>query len=409
MQTDGRDFTKRTALPWSHRLSRCCAAGLTALVLFAGCGGQERGGSVSVTIDTVNGAVRVRNAGVPARWELHELVTLGTGADSDTSSAQEFSGIVGLIADAQHNIYVADGSEIRVFDEQGQLVRRFGREGSGPGEFRSLQSIGWLGDTLLTMDWRNVRIGLMTPTGEWVGQRELPAISGSRIRFHQTGPAELYSSAVRRDGSRSQFAYVRQTMSGDGDTIGVPPSPEPISPTTVACDIQNGITFYTPSFAPQTVKQPAPNTTLLDFSSAEYRLHFIKLPDTVRIIERDLPRQPVSDDEWSREEARFRAWRDSLTGNPVCRPAGPHRPEAKELLRGVFFDDQSRIWVERQNGAGFTFDVLDADGTLLAELDAPERSTRVPIYVRGDRLYLVTTDSLDVQFVKAFQILPGGR
>ncbi len=60
------------------------------------------------------------------------MITLGVFTDADTSGAQEFSRIVGVIADQERNIYVADQRtlNIRVFDERGRLLRTIGREGS---------------------------------------------------------------------------------------------------------------------------------------------------------------------------------------------------------------------------------------------------------------------------------------
>ncbi len=393
---------------WYFRLGRRARNQNTSvLLLLLACTDPTPRGSVTMAVDTVNGVEHIRNTGEPPRWELRELTTLGTGAED--GGAQEFGRISGVIADLQHNIYVADQQvhEIRVFNEQGQLVRRFGRDGEGPGEFRSLQSIGWVGDTLVVMDAGNARIALLTSTGEWLGQRVFARITGS-VYLHQTGPAELYSIAFRRTTTSMDRVFVRQTHAGDVDSIPAPRSPT-TRPSGVTCSYKaqggDALTFFTPSFEPLSVQQPAPERKLLSFSTADYRLHYLVPPDTVRILERDLSRIAVGDDEWAREQARFRSWYDSLPPDRKCQPAGPARPEAKSLLRSVFFDDQNRTWVERRQGDAYAFDVFDAGGRLLAQMNAPPRHTRVPVHVRGDRLYLVTTDSLDVQYVKAFQIL----
>jgi 6-bladed beta-propeller protein len=380
---------------------------IAVLFILSACA-EDTSRTATSTKSVVNGVERIQNRGQPPRWELRELVSLGSGAEG--GGPQEFSFITGVIADAQHNIFVADQGafEIRVFNEQGQLVRKFGREGGGPGEFRALQSVGWLGDTLVTMDFRNARLGLLTRAGEWIGQRAFAPISGSSVRLFQTGPAELYSLASVRSADRSLLAYVRQTLMGEADTVVIPRILD--SPTSsVACSYQGAISFYSPSFAPSRKREPVSNATLLDYWTGEYRLHFLRVSDTVRIVERDLPRLPVANDEWSGEEAHFRAWRDSLPPDRSCQPAAPRRPEAKSLLRAVFFDDQNQFWVERRDGEGFAFDVFSGDGTLLAQMNAPARHPKVPVYVRGDRLYLVVTDSLDTQYVKAFRIVPSPR
>jgi hypothetical protein len=37
-------------------------------------------------------------------------------------------------------------------------------------------------------------------------------------------------------------------------------------------------------------------------------------------------------------------------------------------------------------------------------MDSPAHAERVPPYIRDNRLYLVVTDSLDVEYVKVFDI-----
>jgi hypothetical protein len=362
--------------------------------------------SAVVVVDTVNGIEHVRNSGTPAKWELEELLTLGAVNDVDTGGANEFARITGVIADTEGNIYVADSRtfNIRVFDEGGRFLRTIGRKGGGPGEFETLQSIGWLGDTLVTMDGRNARIGLMTSTGEWQGQRPFGRISGSEVRFTQTAPAELYSFAFVRRGDRGVRVFVRQTHQGDADTLLAPHDPSQI-PKSVTCSYNDAITFFSVSFAPSGVKQPAPNVQRLDYWSGQYRLHFVKMPDdTVRIIERDIAPLAVTDEEWAKEEAKFRAEYDKLPPSRSCNASGLTRPDSKAMILGVIFDDQGRMWVERRTESGSAFDVFSPEGHLLAELEAPQRLNEIRPYVRGDRLYLATTDSLDVQYVKAYQI-----
>lgn len=48
--------------------------------------------------------------------------------------------------------------EVMVFTPEGDLVRRIGREGDGPGEFRSPGTVGWHGDTLWVIDAVSQRI-----------------------------------------------------------------------------------------------------------------------------------------------------------------------------------------------------------------------------------------------------------
>ena len=389
------------------RNARMRVVGTALTACLVGCADETATKSSAVVIDTVNGVEHVRNSGTPPSWELKELLTLGAVNDVDTGGANEFARIRGVIADAHGNIYVADSRafNIRVFDPRGRLLRFIGRKGGGPGEFENLQSIGWLGDTLVTMDATNARIGLMTSSGEWQGQRPFARITGSGVRFTQTGPSELYSVAFIRNGNRAVRAFMRQTHHGEADTLLAPPDPGQF-PKSVTCSYNDAITFFSVSFEPSGVKQPAPDLQRLDYWSGQYRLHFVKMPnDTVRIIEREIAPLPVTDDEWAKEEAKFRAEYDKLPPTRTCSASSLTRPDSKAMILGVIFDDQDRMWVERRTESGSAFDVFSPKGDLLAELKAPPHLNEIPPYVRGDRLYLATTDSLDVQYVKAYQIM----
>ncbi len=67
------------------------------------------------------------------------------------------------------------------------------------------------------------------------------------------------------------------------------------------------------------------------------------------------------------------------------------------------FDPEGRMWVEALSASGRSWDVFDREGRLLGTLPAPERSDRVQPFVRNEHLYLVRTDSLDVQHVEVYR------
>src|SRR5688572_29611828 len=137
-----------------HRRARMRVVALMLTAWLVGCADNTATKSSAVVVDTVNGVEHVRNSGTPPKWELEEMLALGAVSDIDTEGANQFARITGVITDVEGNIYVADSRtfNIRVFDEGGRLLRTIGRKGGGPGEFESLQSIGWLGDSLVTMD-----------------------------------------------------------------------------------------------------------------------------------------------------------------------------------------------------------------------------------------------------------------
>lgn len=106
----------------------------------------------------------------------------------------------------------------------------------------------------------------------------------------------------------------------------------------------------------------------------------------------------------SLEEREIRDWLDSLPSGRDCSPGSLPRPEAKAMLRTLTFDDRGRIWVERATPSGYTYDVFDGQGRLIAEMIAPPRNPRHAPFVLGDRVYLVQSDSLGVESVHRFSV-----
>lgn len=249
-----------------------------------------------------------------------------------------------------------------------------------------------------------LRLALLRASGEWLGQRTYAGLTGPMIRFYRTGPAELYMPMIGRDDVGGGLIYIRQTHAGPTDTLPHPARTGRAASTSVVCRFEAGISFYSVDFAPKLVFSPAPDALGVQVWSADYRIAFTDAAgDTVRLVERDLPPLPVTNDDWRAEEAKFQEWREQYAG-ASCEPARPTRPATKSMIREVFFDDVGNTWVERRIANGWTYDLFDSAGRLLAEVPAPDRYERIPPYVRGDRLYLVATDELDVEYVKVFAI-----
>lgn len=384
---------------------------LVVLAVAACSGDRPSVTSVVTTVDTINGIEVVRNAGAPPTWTITETLTLGRAGIEESARDDEFGRITGQITDPRGNIYVADSNahEIRVFDGGGVLIRRIGREGSGPGEFKTLQSIGWLGDTLAVLDPGNARMGLFDTDGTWIGQRPFMALTGGSVRLYPTTPTELYMPSVDRSESKRGMVYVRQTMTGPSDTVAARLSDASAGsgPTLyVTCEHSagQGISSYSADLAPKAIVVPAPNGMRATVWSSDYRIAFINAAgDTVRIIERDLPTEPLTDDEWRDEERKFRKFLD-VFADEKCEPGSLPRPLSRRRILGLFFDDAGRLWAEAETRAGRGFDVFDERGHLLGTLQSPVRYERVPPFVRGNRLSLVVLDSLDVHYVKVFDI-----
>ncbi|MDE2873690.1 MAG: 6-bladed beta-propeller [Gemmatimonadota bacterium] len=115
-----------------------------------------------------------------------EAVTL-TAVDAWTTEAEyefgdRFDGdaLFGLIVDVAvtpdgSRIYVLDSraTEVTIWTPKGNLIRRFGREGEGPGEFRNPGRFYLYDDSLVVREWRR---GLTTFSldGDFIGWHAIP-------------------------------------------------------------------------------------------------------------------------------------------------------------------------------------------------------------------------------------------
>ena len=355
-----------------------------------------------MSVDTIAGVVHVSHSGNSAEWSLREIASIGTTEDGPGS----FGRVRSIVADRDGNVYVADAqaSEVRVFAPDGSHLRTFGRTGAGPGEFTDLYSLAWMGDTLAALDPRAGRISLLTRTGEWIGQIRHEPITGPDIRLHSAG-RDVYSFDVK-PGPENKLVRVYLRYAGARiDTLPYPEQRGSGPPSTILCrPASGGLTFFTNPFVAQVFQSPAPSSRVALVNSAAYRVDILgEKGDTAVVIEKQHQPAPITDAEWEQATRGHREWSAANPG-VKCNPVEFTRPAGKPALRAIFFDDAERMWVEVVTAEGHSFDVFDARGAHLGNMRSPGRQRSVPPYVRGDRLYLVTTDSLDVQTVKVYGI-----
>ncbi len=106
--------------------------------------------------------------------ELEELWRVG----GETDDEDEFFGVITqILSDDRGSIYLLDGqlSLVKIFSEDGEFIREIGREGEGPGEFRSPTGMFFTEDgNLGVMQVAPGKIVLLTPEGEPAGEYPLP-------------------------------------------------------------------------------------------------------------------------------------------------------------------------------------------------------------------------------------------
>jgi hypothetical protein len=149
-----RGIIMNRILDLCSRATLACSLGCIA----SACTEADDGRTPSTDGDAGNGAVVVRDsAGIaiianPADSNivaLEEALRIGM-AEGDP--AYELYRVGDVAIGPRGDLYVASANGIRVFDQQGRFVRRFGAAGKGPGEFGLTPRLWFAGDTVLAVD-----------------------------------------------------------------------------------------------------------------------------------------------------------------------------------------------------------------------------------------------------------------
>lgn len=375
----------------------------------------------AITFDTIGGTVHVTNTGTPPPARLVPVVSIGPETLTDTGSPDEFGGVNSVALGPDGEVYVADARnfEVRVFGLDGAHRRTFGRRGEGPGEFETLSSLAWAGDRLLTYDIMLGRVGAWSAEGEWLGQQRTRGSmtgGGGAIRLYAVGPDELYryatgSAVETRFGSALRSLYVGLNSRGEtGDTLVQLEAPSDAPAPYIICQTEEGILrFFTIPFAPGLTQHPGPGDVIYSAFERDYRIAVTRNggADTVRVIQRPLPAEPIGDDEWEEGNRDFNEWR-SENRSASCDPSGPTRPAAKPILGGLHIAPDGKLWVKVMRAAGDLWEVFDADGRLLASVPRPPHKRGVaPAFSAADHLLTIRRDSLDLDHVDVWLLERG--
>ena len=342
----------------------------------------------ATTFDTIGGTVYVTNTGTPPPARLVPVVSIGPKTLTDTGSPDEFGGVNSVALGPDGEVYVADARnfEVRVFGLDGTHRRTFGRVGEWSAE------------------------------GEWLGQQRTRGFmtgGGGAIRLYSVGPDELYryatgSASETRFGSVLQSLYVGLNSRGaTGDTLVQLTPPSGALSSGIICQHGEGfLSFFTIPFASGLVQHPGSGGVVYSAFTSDYRIAVTRNDgaDTVRVIQRPLPTEPVGDDEWEEGNREFEEWR-AENRSAQCDPSGPTRPAAKPILGSVYIAPDGKLWVEVKRAAGDLWEVFDADGRLLASVPrSPGKRGVAPAFSASDHLLTIRPDSLDLDHVDVWRL-----
>lgn len=348
-----------------------------------------------------------------------------------------FTDVVAAVRLSTGDIVVAEraASELRGYDAAGNFQWRAGRDGEGPGEFRSLDFVGTTaGDSLVTYDGALLRAQLFDPQGRLARTYRVAISEGEA-----TGQGTLADKAV---GVVDGLLVVRFIESGDEVPTGVVRWPLerlaaldfadgavrslivlPGLEQVMRAREEGGLSRRRYLFAngPE-FGAAAGRLALIDTEAWSVRLISPRDGATTAVFRRDVaPRAATAalvdlhldgivalafadPDQAPTEDVERvrRMWRGYLRA--------PHLP----VLRSVHVDAAGHLWLQPYYVAGAEpppFEILAPDGTWLGSVSMPPGLVRAfiqyqaPYMEIGDDYVLgVWTDELDVQYVRMYRI-----
>lgn len=432
---------------------------LAGIIAVAACGGDaasEAAPDTAVERITRGDTMIVRNHGLTGAWgdTMTLQVDLLIGA-RDGPPELSFGDIGPMAVDPGGSILVADqqAAVIRRFDEEGEFAGTVGQKGEGPGELQRPAALAALPDGQILVLDQTRKINAYAADGSFLTSWTLErATSTYQLPVDTAGlvyvPVRLIDPTVpRQPGSPIPVAFRRYTAEGSeaGVVPGagwIPDAIDQVPLTYVAAD------HWKENFVVRNLFAVHPTGRLIRGRTDAYRFDMVRpehasddslstsTPGVLR-IERVVEAPLISDDEYSEWRAYIdytmegrRAIMERLPAGVVAPPVRePHLPEdgRKPFYRQIHVADDGRVWLHRytpsiresdpsppQNPSAPVitwrepnhFDVFEADGEFLGTVVVPDRY--LIRAMRGQTVWGVYHDELDVEFAFRAQLVPAG-
>jgi hypothetical protein len=366
----------------------------TALFVLAACGSQDKPAGAAaypVRIETVDGVKTVFNPAFPkdgvVRYALQDDLTLGGEAGGAESVLNR---PLDLKVDARGNIYVLDWGDVdfKVFAPDGRLLRKFGKEGQGPGEFAIPAYFELAADgRIFLLSARQHQMVLLDGAGKYLSSFRLDGfchklgvdrhnrIYYSQLLTPEAGGGEEFKLMQNR------MALFKSDESGrEKRRVGE------YRDVTMLRKMQKGfVSSMTSRESYTTSWLVGPDDRVYLGYNKDYRLD-------------------VYDADWT---LLFRFGREfTPVRHPIYSADGPH-PEFYPAFSDwrKFFDGAGNLWLEQYVEEGVkdkVYDVFSPEGIYLRQVRVPQT-----LYlVRGDLAYSIIRQEDEYLVVKRFRMVP---
>lgn len=414
-------------LPTGIALVLAVAAGTGCARADGGAGGDTSWEMVSDTLgDTV--VVRTVSGSVRGGGTLRPVFVVGE-MEGDPEVA--FGNIRALAVGPGGRVHILDsqGPALRVYGADGTFLRTVGRPGSGPGEYRQPDGgLAVLSDgRILLRDPGNQRISVYSADGEGLDSWLIRGgFNTGRPLYVDRQERIWYMLLLDPGADITDWRMGLVRFDRDGTPLDTVPAPTTTwEPPQLEARSEGNVNITRVPFSPSFTWSVTPEGGWLTGLSTAYRVEVERSDGGVLRLER--VHVPVPVDPREARAAELRIVGNMRSNVPDWRWNGPAVPEVKPPFQELLAASDGRIWVAlhgpgrlvsegRADPAGgpeepavwaeqVRFDVFEADGRYLGMVDAPEGLSLFPQpVIRGDTVWAVLRDDLDVQRIGRFQV-----
>lgn len=326
-----------------------------------------------------------------------------------------------LLDDGRLAIGLRSGPEVRLYDTTGQLVRTIGRQGSGPGELRTLAGPWPAGNGVFSVyDLRQRRLTLFDTAGALLGSasvRPEGVADSALVPFQAVNGAtdgRLLMEAMRTSDervtgtSRAPVTFVAVDSTGTVTPVG---GPYPGLETFIGMpDAQGRSRLGRPLFARATLAAACGDVVAIADNGA-YDIRLVGADGRVRTIVRATVAADVAtDDDLRGFLAAQSGGQLPVTEAMLANAREMQTNERLPVLHRLSCDAGDHLWVQefaRPAAATRRVASYALDGALRGTVRLAARDSL--LHVRGDRVVIATTGADDVEIVEVRRLLSPPR
>ncbi len=391
---------------------------LVSLSLVPGCTGETS--QAGPTVRDSAGVTIVENTtpqwAEVEGWHLSPEPILDIGV-MDGELTYQFFDLAGAVRMSDGRLAVGDGGseEIRFFDAAGEFLNVTGGKGGGPGEFEDIFFLRkTTGDSLIAYDWRNRRLSVLDPHGDFARSFEFTVLTTAGgfpvvVEPFPDGDLLLVTDMFATSGASvpgakrdSAVYYLINPEGGTVETLGAYPGGESYETTDGENWVGGGLVFG--KFGYAAISGSGFYYGSSDRYEIEYRDKGGHLLRLVRLDQDNLPVTQADIDRYISDRLE-RARPERRQIHETMYEHMPF-PSAMPAYGDLKADSEGNLWVgeyRKPRDDQPRWKVFDPEGVYLGVVETPPRF-RI-FEVGSDYLLGQWRDDLDVEHIRMYRLV----